>query len=248
MLLERAKSLLADVGGFVELASRMKHGTMSMVKVGIAPGLGEVVNRIRVHLVEQQPELSIEGLDVVSGQQYDALRQGAIDVGVLRHVDDRLAIESEPLFEERFVVILHERHPLAKRKSLRLKQLADVPLLLHERAWAPVAHDKILTLYGAAGVAPDVVTLHAEPGDQASMLAVASGEGVCLALKGVMSRSYVSVSGVSVVPLDEPDAVLQVQVAWRRGETSKRIQYFVAAAHEVFPATGIGGDSRANSH
>jgi hypothetical protein len=56
------------------------------------------------------------------------------------------------------------------------------------------------------------------------------------------------VSGVSVVPLDEPDAVLQVQVAWRRGETSKRIQYFVAAAHEVFPATGIGGDSRANSH
>ena len=155
------------------------------------------------------------------------------------------AVESEPLFEERFVVILHERHPLAKRKSLRLRQLADVPLLLHERAWAPVAHDKILALYAAAGVAPDVVTLHAEPGDQASMLAVASGEGVCLALKGPMSRSYVSVSGVSVVPLDEPDAVLQVQVAWRRGETSKRIQHFVAAAHEVFPAGGAGGGDNA---
>jgi len=80
------------------------------------------------------------------------------------------------------------------------------------------------------------------------LLAVASGEGVCLALKGVMSRSYVSVSGVAVVPLDEPDAVLQVQVAWRRGETSRRIQYFVAAAHEVFPTSGVGGDPRTNPH
>src|SRR4029077_20234796 len=109
-------------------------------------------NRIRVHLVDRQPEISIEGLDVVSGRQYDELRQGAIDVGVLRHVDDRAAVESECLFEERFVVIVPERNPLAKRKSLRLRQLADVPLLLHERAWAPVAHDKILALYAAAGV------------------------------------------------------------------------------------------------
>ena len=41
---------------------------------------------------------------------------------------------------------------------------------------------------------PELVTLHAEPGDQASMLAVASGEGVCLALKGP-SWSYVPMSG-----------------------------------------------------
>src|SRR5262249_3717477 len=71
VLLERARSLLADVGGFLELATRMKNGTMSMVKVGIAPGLGEVVNRIRVRLVEREPEVSMEGLDVVSGRQYE---------------------------------------------------------------------------------------------------------------------------------------------------------------------------------
>jgi len=234
ILLEKARDLLAHAGAFLELAARMKNGTMSLLKIGIAPGLGEAVNRIRLHMLERQPEISIEGLDVVSGRQYDALRQGSIDVGVLRHVDDRAAVESEPLFEERFVVILSDRHPLSRR-SLHLKQLADVPLLLHERAWAPLAHDKILALYAAAGVGPGIVTLHAEPGDQASMLAVASGDGVCLALRGALSRSYVTVSGVSVVPLDEPDAVLQVRVAWRRGQTSKGLQNFVAAAHALFP-------------
>jgi DNA-binding transcriptional LysR family regulator len=80
------------------------------------------------------------------------------------------------------------------------------------------------------------------------MLAVASGDGVCLALKGAMSRSYVSVSGVAVVPLDEPDAVLQVRVAWRRGETSKRIQHFIAAAHETFPAGDDAGNDSGTSH
>jgi DNA-binding transcriptional LysR family regulator len=246
VLLEKARDLLAHAAGFLELAARMKNGTMSLLKVGIAPGLGEAVNRIRLHLQERQPEISIEGLDVVSGRQYDALRQGSIDIGVLRHVDERTAVESEPLFEERFVVILSDRHPLSKRRSLHLKQLADVPLLLHERAWAPLAHDKILALYGAAGVEPEIVTLHAEPGDQASMLAVASGDGVCLALRGALSRSYVTVSGLAVVPLDEPDAVLQVRVAWRRGQTSKGLENFVAAAHALFPVNnGIDRDVHA---
>ena len=95
-----------------------------MVKVGIARGLGEVVNRIRVHLLDAHPEFSIEGLDMPSSAPVRRAALGTIDVGVLRHVDDRPGIESEPLFEERFVVVLSEHHPLAKRKSLRLKQLA----------------------------------------------------------------------------------------------------------------------------
>jgi DNA-binding transcriptional LysR family regulator len=244
VLLEKARTLLADVGGFFELATRMKNGTMSMVKVGIAPGLGEVVNRIRMRLVEREPEVSIEGLDVVSGRQYEALRLAAIDVGVLRHVDERAGVDSEPLLTERFVAIVHNRHPLAKRKSLRLKQLAGVPLLLHERSWAPLAHDKILALYAAAGLHPDVVTLQAEPGDQASMLAVASGDGVCLGLKGPVSRSYVSVGGVSIISLEEPEATLQVRIAWRRGEPSTKVQHFVAAAREVFSGANPGSDAR----
>ena len=125
-----------------------------------------------------------------------------------------------------------------KCRSLRLKQLAEEPLLLHERSWAALAFDKILSLYAAAGVTPNVITLHAEPGEQASMLAVASDEGICLALRSPLSRSYVSVNGVVAVPLDEPDAALQVQVAWRRGEASHSVLQFLSSVREVFPPNG----------
>jgi DNA-binding transcriptional LysR family regulator len=191
-----------------------------------------------VSLTSRNPALSIEGTDMPSFRQYEALRHRALDLGVLRHVNDDPAIECEPLFEERFVAVVGDQSPHAKRRTIRLKQLADEPLLLHDRSYAALAFDKILALYAAAGVTPNVIPLHAEPGEQASMLAVASGEGICLALRSQLTRSYVPVNGVAVVPLDEPDAGLQVQVAWRRGEASHAVLEFLRSVREVFPHAG----------
>jgi DNA-binding transcriptional LysR family regulator len=235
LLLEKARGVLGEVTAFLELAGRTKSGVASTLKVGMARGLCEAVNRIRLRLVDRSPEVLIEGTDMPSFRQYEALRHRAIDLGVLRHVADDPGVECEVLFEERFVAVVSERSPLARCRSLCLKQLADEPLLLHERNWAALAFDKILSLYATAGVTPNVVTLQAEPGDQASMLAVASGGGICLALHSPLSRSYLSVNGVVAVPLDEPDADLQVQVAWRRGEASHSVRQFLESVREVFP-------------
>jgi DNA-binding transcriptional LysR family regulator len=108
-------------------------------------------------------------------------------------------------------------------------------LLLQDRDWASLAHDKILALCSAAGVTPRIVTLEAIPGNQAAMLSVVSGEAICLALRGAISRSYQPLRGVAVVPLDEPHADFQVQVAWRKGETSAMVCEFLRSARELFP-------------
>jgi len=133
------------------------------------------------------------------------------------------------------VVMVSENSPLAKSKALRLKQLVNERLLLQDRDWASLAHDKIVALCSAAGVSPRIVTLEAVPGNQAAMLAVVSGEAICLALRGAISRSYQPVRGVAVVPLDEPHADFEVQVAWRKGETSVLVCEFLKSARELFP-------------
>jgi DNA-binding transcriptional LysR family regulator len=234
VLLEKARSVLAEAAGLVELATLARTGVGSVLKVGLARGLWEVVNRIRVRLTAHHPEASIEGTDMASSKQYDALRERVIDVGVLRHVADDPVVDSEPLFEERFVVVVSDQSPLARRKTVRIRQLAHEPLLLHERDWAALSYDKILALYAAAGVTPKVVTSREVPGDQAAMLAVASGKGISLALRSPVSRSYLPVKGIAAIPLDEPDAELQVQIAWRKGETSQMVRHFVDAARETF--------------
>lgn len=235
VLLEKARTVLADAAGFLELADRTKTGLTNRLRIAMARGLCEVVNRIRVQLTSRYPEISVEGLDMPSSSQYAALREKTIDLAVLRNVADDVGVECESLFQERFVVVVSENSVLAKRKSLHLKQLADEPLLIHHREWATRAYDKILQLYAAANVAPTIVTLEAEPGEQASMLAVASGRGISLALRSPLTRSYLPVKGVAVVPLDEPDAQLDVRLAWRSGETSPVVHQFLQSARSVFP-------------
>jgi DNA-binding transcriptional LysR family regulator len=234
LLLEQAHIVLADTAVFLDMAQRAKAGLANTLRVAMAPGLCELVNRIRMHLVTRAPELTLEGADMVSSGQYDALRHRLVDLGVLRQVPDDPEIESELLVTERFVVMVSETGPLAKRKSLRLKELAGLRLLLQDRDWATLAHARIRALYGAAGVTPNLVTLQATPGNQASMLAVASGEAICLGLRGAFTRSYLPVSGVAVVPLDEPDVDVQVQIAWRKGETSPMVCEFMRTARELF--------------
>ena len=234
MLLQQARTVLDDASALVDLATRARDGLASTLRVAMAPGLCEVVNRIRIHLVKSVPQLSIEGTDMSSAQQYAALRRRLVDVGLLRHLSNDAEIEAEPLFAERFVVLVSETHPLAKKRTLKLKQLASEPLLLQDREWAALAHDKILSMYAAAGVMPNVATREATPGNQASMLAVASGEAICLSSSGSFSRSYVPLNGLAAIPLEEPNAELYVQVAWRKGETSTLLCDFLKAARQLF--------------
>ena len=234
LLLQQARTVLDDASALLDLATRARAGLASTLHIAMAPGLCEVVNRIRIHLVKTVPQLSIEGTDMSSAQQYAALRRRLVDVGLLRHMPDDAEIETEPLFAERFVVLVGEGHPLAKKRTLKLKQLAGERLLLQDRDWAALAHDKILSMYTAAGVTPSVATREATPGNQASMLAVASGEAICLSSSGSFSKSYVPLSGLAAIPLDEPDAELYVQVAWRKGETSPVLCDFLKAARQLF--------------
>ena len=43
-------------------------------------------------------------------------------------------------------------------------------------------------------------------------------------------------SGVAVIALNEPDARLDVRIAWRKGDASRAVREFVRSARAVFPA------------
>jgi DNA-binding transcriptional LysR family regulator len=233
-LLDQARLVLADTAAFIDMARRAKDGLANTLRIAMAPGLCEVVNRIREYMVHQAPHVSIEGIDTSSSGQHAALRQRTADIGLLRHVPDDPDIMSEPLFCERFVVMISETSRLAQLRSVRLEQLAGERLLLQDRDWAALTEEKILSLYAAAGVRPDIATFEASPGNQASMLVVAAGQAFCLGLRGPISRSYLPVNGVAVIPLDEPDAEFKVQLAWRKSEASRAVHEFLKAARQLF--------------
>ena len=143
------------------------------MRVGIGWGLWEAVERVRSHHAKRFPDVRIAAEDLCT--ERSATQERRIDVAVVRRLVDETLYESEPLFQEEFVALLADTHPLASRKSVKLAELATVPLLLYDRRLGPAVYDKTLALFdAAAAVRPRVVNGQPPPYAQAAMMLVAS--------------------------------------------------------------------------
>lgn len=162
---------------------------------------------------------------------------------------DLLHLASEPLFEEQFLVFLNKANPLARRRKLKLKQLAGETLLLYDRNQSIGVLDKTLELYRHAGISPRIIFTSTAPFEEAGAMLVASGKGIYLGVSAVLSDPT-SGSEVATVPLDEPEARIEVHMAWRRGENSRAVLAFLDSARRLFKSSvalrhvGLDNDSR----
>ena len=130
---ERARRVIGEVEQMKEAARRSQDPEAGTVRLGMFPTLGpyllpHVVTGIRTRF----PKLELLLVEEKSDVLLTRLREGKLDAGLLAlplH-DDQL--HTEFLFEEPFLLAVPETHPLAKRGSLMLKDLANQRLLLLE--------------------------------------------------------------------------------------------------------------------
>ena len=126
---------------------------------------------------------------------------------------------------------LANTQPLASCKSVKLSELATVPLLICDRGVGPAVYDRTLTLVEAAAVRPRGVNGQPPPCAQAVMRLVASGKGYYVGIANPFTQTHRG-SGVAAIPIDEPDARLDVQIAWREGE---RYRSRISSARDLLP-------------
>jgi DNA-binding transcriptional LysR family regulator len=231
--LEEARKLVVQAGHAAEAARHAQKGESGIVRIGIASGLGGVVSKVVFEHRKRLLPIDIECKDIFSTFQNEALCKGEIDVGFLRPPVDQVNLDCELLFEEEFVVVLPKTHRLAKRRHVRLKDVADEPLIIFDRNFSSGLYDKILSLYSRHGFTPHLTLTHVEAHEEAGAIMVASGKAIFLGAGAIVNRS---VSGVELasVRLNEPDAKIEVYVAWRKGEESALILAFLDLVRRVF--------------
>ena len=235
-LLRRAQELVTAGEDFLGAARALRDEGVGVVKVGIGPGLWQAVDRVRAHHAKRFPYVSIEATDLVSHEQADALLRRRIDVGFSRDPVNSSRLWSEPLFDERLVVLLPQGHRLAKREAVRLKALAHDTLLLHDRKRSPVAYDRALGLYAAAKITPKTLVVSALPYQQASLLLVSAGRGICLVPENAVGHSSLSSDrsqGIAVVSLNEPGSRISISMVWRANERSSTVLQFLQSIRDA---------------
>jgi DNA-binding transcriptional LysR family regulator len=235
-LLEKAKVLAAAASDFYETAGQTTRNQANRIRIGIGWGLWETVNKIRVASSRQFANIAVEASDLLcTEQQNEMLQNRTLDLVFARPPFDGDGLDSTMLFQERLVAVISSDNPLASRKTLRVRDLANEALLVWDRHLIPYVFDKIEELYARAGIAPTKIpTPDAGPHNQAGLMAVAAGKGIYICM-GVPVSSQSAVTSVAVVPLSDPDAALDVCVAWRKDETSAVVRQFLDSVWHVFP-------------
>jgi DNA-binding transcriptional LysR family regulator len=231
--LEEGRKLVVQAGHATEAARHAQQGESGIVRIGIASGLGGLVSKAVFQHRKRLPTVEIECKDIFSSLQNESLVKEEIDVGFLRPPIDHVNLECEMLLEEEFVVTLPKSHRLAKRRWVRLKDVADELLIIFDRSFSTGLYDKILGLYSKQGFTPHLIATHVEAHEEAGAIMVASGKAIFIGAGAIVNRS---VSGVELtsVRLNEPDAKIEVYAAWRKNERSPVILDFLNSVRKVF--------------
>jgi DNA-binding transcriptional LysR family regulator len=235
-LLEKARALDAAGSAFSEAARQIARGEQNRIRVGIGWGLWDVVNRLRVAFTALRPDVTFEVRDVYCVDDiHEHLQTSALDVVFARPPFDETQVDAAPIYHERIQAVIADSSPLASRHDVRIRDLANIPLLLWDRHMSPALYDRVLELYARHDItAPMVPTPGAGPYNHAGLMLVASGKGVYLCL-GVPLTSPQPASGVAVLPVGDPGATIEVCVASRKGDASRIVGQFLDCVWETYP-------------
>lgn len=198
--IEAGRMALADLSG-------LQSGKLT---VGAFPTfLNTVVPATVAAFSQAHPGVMVEVRDLRAGAIEALLLRGELDLGIAFHPTEHEEIETEPLFDERMLLVVGPLHPFAGRRSLAMTALASMPLALLPRSFA--TRRLIDASLRQADVAPIV---------RVEMDSVESLLGVCRhsdLASIVPERAARQAPDLHTIVLTEPQMVRHAGILWRRG-------------------------------
>jgi DNA-binding transcriptional LysR family regulator len=204
------------------------------VSVSFHPALPQTLLRY----AQVAPRVRVALSELYTGEQFDALLNGDIDVGFVRSAPRNAiqvkALRVDVVDHERLVLALPSRHPLAGRAKLGMREVADQLFVAQPRLLAATLHDRLMHLCAKAGFQPELSQIV----QQVNSLLPLVAAGIGLALVPA-SLQVVQLAGVSFVPVDDPDAYLMLAVASRASDTSPALETFLDTVRESKASLGL---------
>ena len=228
LLLEQARVIFRQIERTKTDVRRLARGETGRVNVGFGVGtqfhplVPAIIREYGAHF----PEVLMCPQSNGSALLVARLLAGTIDVAfIYLPINNSEGIAIDVLSEEPLVAVLPVGHPLAKSRSLRLRELADENYVMFSRELNPAAYDAIVLGIERAGI-----TLRF--GQEASLNIaavplVAAGMGwavVPQSFRGVLP------SDVAYVRIEDKMPTSQIGLAHRQDERSAAVQNFVACA------------------
>lgn len=155
LLLEHARGGVLDhVAMAQESMRRIRPGASGILQVAVPPDTNPVALSTMVSSfgAAAPPDVLLNLHELTTVEQVERLRDGELDVAVVRHPLSSVGFESGPLYSRALGVVMNAAHPLASLSSVPLGDLAGNPLIIFPRHMAPTLYDSFLHTCRDAGI------------------------------------------------------------------------------------------------
>ncbi len=236
-LLEGTREILLKVERLTRRTQRVAKGEIGKLTIGFRETAmyNGVLPAIFHAFRRQFASVELDIMPLPSTEQWGALREGRIDVGFVYNVpqDERL-LQAEDVFDDNFMIAINQENPLARRRRLRLRDLADQPFIWFPRSASPRYHDELTLACQAAGFAPQVVQRAPYLGGTALTL-VSAGVGISFAQES--SAKLMKPANVVLRPVDDLKVKVRFSAMWRSDNNSPLLAAFLAVVRRMRTAS-----------
>ncbi len=212
LFLVEARNVLATAQNAVEVAQRAHLGKIGALRIGFFAGAtGVSFPKLIRQFRKKHPEVQLSLVEMTSGQQWQALAKGQIDVGFTRRIEPefRAELRSEAIQQDPIVAVLPKDHPAAATGTVDLRDLANEPFVLSSRDTSPALFDKVIELCSEAGFSPRIASISTVWSSVAMM--VQAGEGVALL---PLNQQQFRNRDLIFSPLKAKNAYIEFVMAW----------------------------------
>jgi len=226
-LLGHAREILSVAGKAAIEIRQVDRGLDGRLRVGfVSSTTYGVLARIVAAFVTRHPAVELSFHEATTLAQLDLLRNGGIDVGLVRTPASDRIVRTAVILREGLVAALPSTHPLAGGATIELTDLRDEHFVMYSSRDIPRLHDTVIKWCREAGFEARVV----QEATQISTLTafVAAKLGVALLPSGARPP----IGGVTYVPVT-PAHTIDLACASVRARSGALVRSFIAVSRQV---------------
>jgi len=224
-LLARARELLATTQSLPRDLQRIARGEVGQLRIGFSSTLPltKVLRDVVADHRRTHPEVALHLREMHSQLQFEQLRRGELDVGLVRYNEAApegvrlLLLRRDPLR-----LVVPASHRFSRRRSVTIADCRDESFIGFPGDAGTGTGPLLKRLCAQAGFEPRIAQEAREATTQIGLVAAGLGIAVLPA-----PLEAVRIEGVHYVPLEGEGAVLVMSAAMRSDEASERVLGFV---------------------
>lgn len=226
-LREHVEALLPRLQRLPQEVRSVAAGETGLLRVGFTGlAMATLLPAILREFHRRHPGVRLELNESPTATQVAALVSGELACGFLHPDSLPAGFKTRQLLRERNGIVLPADHALAKRRTLRLRDVAAVPFVLFPRSHNPGFYDRVLGAFRDAGVTPHIAE-EVWPRTNAIGL-VRAGVGITLMCP---SEARHLPADVVFRPVEGPTPESRLVLAWRETpESPPALGAFLAIA------------------